>query len=104
MQFASLQSAQGARLLREFHFNPDDTRTFVLISGGEAYVKSDAALRVAGQFRGAWKLLAAAWVIPRPIRDYLYDIVACNRYRWFGQLDDACIVPIPELTGRFLTE
>jgi predicted DCC family thiol-disulfide oxidoreductase YuxK len=103
MMFASVQSAPGARLLREFHFNPDDARTFVLISGGEAYVKSNAALRVARQFRGVWRLLTAAWVIPRPIRDYLYDIVARNRYRWFGQLD-ACMVPTPELATRFLRE
>lgn len=99
--FASLQSAPGARLLREFNFNPDDAKTFVLISGGEAYVKSAAAIRVARQFRGAWKLLAAFWVIPRPVRDYLYDVVARNRYRWFGRLE-ACMVPTPELANRFL--
>ena len=101
--FASLQSTPGARLLREFNFNPDDAKTFVLISGGQAYVKSTAAIRVARQLRGAWKLLAAAWFIPRPIRNYLYDVVARNRYRWFGQLD-ACMVPTPELANRFLSE
>jgi len=101
--FASLQSPPGARLLREFNFNPDEAKTFVLISGGHAYVKSTAAIRVARQFRGAWKLLAAAWVIPRPVRNYLYDMVARNRYRWFGQLE-ACMVPAPEVASRFLRE
>jgi predicted DCC family thiol-disulfide oxidoreductase YuxK len=101
--FASLQSAQGARLLREFNFNPDDAKTFVLISGGKAYVKSTAAIRVARQLRGAWKLLSAVWVIPRPVRNYLYDLVARNRYRWFGQLE-ACMVPTPDLACRFLSE
>jgi predicted DCC family thiol-disulfide oxidoreductase YuxK len=101
--FASLQSAPGVRLLREFNFNPDDAKTFVFISGGVAYVKSAAAIRLARQFRGAWKLLAAVWIIPRPLRDYLYDIVARNRYRWFGQFD-ACMLPSPALADRFLTE
>jgi predicted DCC family thiol-disulfide oxidoreductase YuxK len=101
--FASLQSAPGARLLREFNFNPDEAKTFVLISGTVAYVKSAAAIRVVRQFRGAWKLLSAVWVIPRPVRDYVYDVVARNRYRWFGQLE-ACMVPTPELANRFLPE
>ena len=101
--FASLQSTSGARLLREFNFNPDDAKSFVLISCGNAYVKSTAAIRVARQLRGAWKLLAAAWVVPRPLRDYLYDVVARNRYRWFGQLE-VCMVPTPELASRFLHE
>jgi predicted DCC family thiol-disulfide oxidoreductase YuxK len=101
--FASLQSAPGVQLLREFNFNPDEAKTFVLISGGVAYVKSAAAIRVARQFRGAWKLLSAVWVIPRPVRDYLYDVVARNRYRWFGQLE-ACMVPTPEIANRFLPD
>ena len=101
--FASLQSNPGTRLLRQFNFNPGEAKTFVLISGGKAYVKSTAAIRLARQFRGAWKLFVAVWIIPRPIRDYLYDVVARNRYRWFGQLE-ACMVPTPELAGRFLNE
>ena len=101
--FASLQSDPGARLLRQFNFNPDDAKTFVLISGGKAYVKSTAAIRVAHQFRGAWRLLAIVWIVPRPMRDYLYGVVARNRYRWFGQLE-TCMVPTPELVSRFLSE
>jgi predicted DCC family thiol-disulfide oxidoreductase YuxK len=101
--FAPLQSAPGIRLLREFNFNPDEAKSFVLISGGVAYVKSAAAIRVVRKFRGAWKLLAAAWIIPRTLRDYLYDIVARNRYRWFGQFD-ACMLPSPALADRFLAE
>ncbi|MNC92750.1 hypothetical protein D3C83_92320 [compost metagenome] len=53
--------------------------------------------------RGAWKLFALVKIIPRPIRDYAYDVVARNRYRWFGRLD-TCIVPTPELKARFITE
>ena len=101
--FASRQSVPGIRLLRELNFNPDEASSFVFISGGIAYVKSAAAIRVARQLRGAWKLLAAVWIGPRPLRDYLYDIVARNRYRWFGQFD-ACTLPSPAFAERFLTE
>jgi predicted DCC family thiol-disulfide oxidoreductase YuxK len=101
--FASVQSPPGSKLLREFGFVPEDVKTFVLISGGRAYAKSTAAIRVARKLRGPWKLLAAVWVIPRPVRDYLYDVIARNRYRWFGKLE-ACMVPTQSLASRFLRE
>ena len=101
--FAPLQSAAGARLLREFNFNPEDAKTFVLIANGAAYVKSEAGIRVARNFHGAWRFLSFVKLIPRPIRDYLYDVIARNRYRWFGRLE-ACMVPTPELAARFIHE
>ena len=101
--FAPFQSAAGTRLLREFDLLEEGSKTFVLISGGAAYVKSEAAIHVARNFRGAWKILSLARFIPRPIRDHLYDFIARNRYRWFGRLD-TCIVPTPELAARFVAE
>ena len=101
--FTSLQSPAGARLLRQFSFDPEDARTFVLVSDGVAYVKSEAAVRVCRHFRGAWRLLSVVKIIPRPIRDWMYDVFARNRYRWFGRLE-ACMVPTPELAARFVLE
>jgi len=101
--FAPLQSAAGARLLRQHAFDPDDARTFVLVSNGTAYTKSAASIRVAGHFRGAWKWLAALRVVPRPLRDRAYDVFARNRYRWFGRRE-TCMLPTPELRARFLLE
>ena len=101
LRFAALQSPAGARLMRELGFDPEDARTFVLIADGKPYVRSDAAIRVSRYFRGAWKLLGAVKIIPRPIRDWAYDSVARNRYRWFGRVD-ACRVPTPELRARFI--
>jgi predicted DCC family thiol-disulfide oxidoreductase YuxK len=89
--------------MRELGFDPDDAKTFVLIADGKPYVRSDAAIRVSRYFGGAWKLLGAVEIIPRPIRDWAYDIVARNRYRWFGRVD-TCIVPTPELRARFIEE
>jgi len=101
--FAPLQSAAGARLLRQYHFDPDDARTFVLVSKGVAYTKSAAALRVCAQFRGAWKWLGALRIVPRPLRDWAYDLFARNRYRWFGRRE-TCMLPTPELAARFLSD
>jgi len=101
--FAPLQSPAGVRLLRQFNFDPEDARTFVLISGGVAYVKSEAAIRISRSFRGGWKLLSAVRFIPRPLRDWAYDVFARNRYRWFGRVE-TCMVPTPELAARFMHE
>jgi len=101
--FTPLQSPAGAHLLRQFNFDPVDARTFVLVSHGVAYVKSEAAIRVCGHFQGAWRGLSIVRIIPRPIRDWAYDVFARNRYRWFGRLE-ACMVPTPELDARFILE
>ena len=103
LRFTPVQSPAGTRLMRELGFDPDDTKTFVLIADGKAYVKSDAAIRLSCYFRGMWKLLGALKIMPRPIRDWVYDFVARNRYRWFGQID-TCMAPTPELRARFIVE
>jgi len=103
LRFAPLQSAAGARLLRQFGFDPADARTFVLLSNGVVYTKSAAALRVCAHFRGAWQWLGAVRIVPRPLRDWVYDRFARNRYRWFGRRE-TCMLPTPELRARFLLE
>ena len=75
--------------------------TFVLVEGGRFHTRSDAALRVMAYLQGAWPLVRALRVVPRFLRDAIYDWVARNRYRWFGR-EEKCMVPTPELEGRFL--
>jgi predicted DCC family thiol-disulfide oxidoreductase YuxK len=87
--------------MQQFGIDPTQMKTFVVIADGRAYVRSDAAIRVARYLRGAWKWLVLIKLVPRPIRDYAYDVVARNRYRWFGR-HEACIAPAPELQKRFL--
>lgn len=103
LQFVPLQSPAGSRLLRRFAFNPEDVRTMVLIADDLVLVKSDAALEIARHFRWPWKALTAIRIIPRPIRDWLYDRIARNRYRWFGR-NEVCVVPTPELRARFMED
>ena len=89
--------------MREFGFDPADAKTFVLIADGRPYVRSDAAIRISRYLSGPWKLLGVVRFIPRPIRDGLYNVVARNRYRWFGRFE-TCVVPTQELKARFIQE
>ena len=65
------------------------------------FVRSDAALKVVAYLGGFWKIFLAAYIIPKPLRDYFYDLFARNRYRVFGKYD-ACMLPPPEVRSRFL--
>lgn len=100
--FASLQGATGQRLLAEHQISPD-LDSFIYISDTKVYNKSAAALRVARHLRGAWKIFYLFIILPRPIRDKMYEIIARNRYTWFGK-QETCMLPSPELKSRFLEE
>jgi len=101
-RFAALQSEVGRQMLAAHGRAPGRLDTMVLVDDGRVFTRSDAALRIARDLRGPWKLLAAAAaVIPRPLRDWLYDQLAARRYRWFGR-QDSCPLPEPGLAERFL--
>jgi predicted DCC family thiol-disulfide oxidoreductase YuxK len=100
-RFASLQSPLGEELLARFGIDSKLVDSVILVEGDRWFKESDAALRVAHGMSGAWRMLWVLRVIPRPIRDGLYRLVARNRYRWFGK-PETCWLPTPELRGRFL--
>lgn len=99
--FAPLQSEIGKKICQSQGLDPADVQTFVLISGGTMLVRSDAAIEVASRFGGVWRFLTVLRLIPRVARDWIYSMVARNRYRWFGRTD-ACMIPTPEIKERFL--
>jgi predicted DCC family thiol-disulfide oxidoreductase YuxK len=101
VHFASMQSPIGQRLLARFGLPVDELKTFVLVEAGTHFTRSTAALRVARYLDGPWPCLYALILVPRPIRDAVYDWVARNRYRWFGRRH-ACAVPDPRLRDRFI--
>jgi predicted DCC family thiol-disulfide oxidoreductase YuxK len=101
LRFAALQSSAGQALLHRFGLRTDDFDTVVLVEGAHCSNRSTAALRIAGYLGGPWRLLAGFLLLPAFLRDPLYNLLAGNRYRWFGRLD-ACRVPTPELRARFL--
>ncbi len=100
-QFAALQSSFGQEQLRKHNFNAETFTSFVLVSGDKVYDRSRAALEIARQLSGAWPLLYAFVVVPPFIRNFVYDWIARNRYRWFGRTDE-CMLPTPELRSRFI--
>lgn len=99
-KFASLQSDIGQALLNKHHL-PNDLDSFVLIRGNKTYTKSTAALQVARHLKGPWKALYPLLIIPKPIRDFLYHLIAKNRYKWFGK-KDSCQLPSQGIRDRFL--
>jgi predicted DCC family thiol-disulfide oxidoreductase YuxK len=101
LRFASLQSRSGQELLQRHGLSTSDFDTMVLVEGDRYFTRSTAGLRVARRLKWPWPLLYALVIVPRPVRDWFYQIVARNRYRWFGQ-SEACRVPTPELRNRFL--
>ncbi len=100
-KFAALQSDSGQRLLKEFDIDTSKIDSIVLIDQNEVYIKSSAALRTARFMDGAYPLLSIFMVFPVFFRNWVYDWVAKNRYRWFGKKDQ-CMIPSPELKAKFL--
>ncbi|CDQ38156.1 MULTISPECIES: thiol-disulfide oxidoreductase DCC family protein [Virgibacillus] len=98
--FASIQGDAGQELLKINHV-PTDINSFILIDGHHTYFKSTAALKICKELKGAWKLLYGFIIVPRPIRDFLYGIIANHRYKWFGH-KQSCTLPSPETRKRFL--
>lgn len=101
IRFAAAQSAAGQKLLREFGIASQDMVSVVYVKGDTAYLRSDAALAIAGHLRMPWRMLRILLIVPRWLRDLAYDLLARDRYRWFGQ-HDTCPMPSPELRSRFV--
>jgi predicted DCC family thiol-disulfide oxidoreductase YuxK len=98
--FASLQSEAAARLAVGVG-SADGRESIVLLENGRAFTQSTAALRIVVALGFPWTLAGALMIVPRPLRDWVYAVVARNRYRWFGKRQ-VCMVPTPDLKRRFL--
>ena len=102
-RFASLQSSFGESVLKQYDLPVNTFNSFILLSDNKIYTRSTAALLVAKKLSGLIKLFYGFIIIPKFIRDFVYDIIAKNRYKWFGK-KEACWVPTPELKSLFLDE
>jgi predicted DCC family thiol-disulfide oxidoreductase YuxK len=99
--FAALGSEAAAALLRDAGAADPLPDSMVLVEDRRVYLRSDAALRVARRLRFPWPAAYALVVVPRFVRDRVYDFIAARRYRWFGRRE-SCMVPTPDLKRRFL--
>jgi predicted DCC family thiol-disulfide oxidoreductase YuxK len=99
--FASLQSDAGQRILERYDLPLADFDSFIYIRDGKVYQRSTGALNVLKDLGGLWKVFYALIIIPRPLRDIVYDFVAKYRYKIFGK-KESCMVPSADLKKRFL--
>jgi predicted DCC family thiol-disulfide oxidoreductase YuxK len=91
-EFVPAQTERGGRLLKEAGLIDTGTGTVVLAIEDKFYLRSTAALRVFRLLGGGWRLLYGLIIIPRFIRDFVYDIIAKTRYRLFGR-SSSCYIP-----------
>ena len=99
-QFASLQSDIGQQLLKQYNVD-SSIDSIVVIYMNKLYTQSDAAIVIAQQFKGLWKLLTVVKFIPKWLRDKVYVVIAKNRYRLFGEMN-TCRIPTEEQKRRFI--
>ena len=98
--FASLQSNYGQNFLKQFNLPTNTFNSFILYQDGKILTRSTAALKMFQQLKG-WSWVKIFWAAPKFIRDAVYNLIAKNRYKWFGKKDE-CWLPTPELKARFL--
>lgn len=100
-KFASLQSEAGKILSLKYKIDTSIVDSVILIENNQAYIYSDAAIKIAYQLNSFKWIYFLGKMTPRIIRDFIYKFVAKNRYNWFGK-KSSCMIPTPELKNRFL--
>ncbi|HYK55839.1 MAG TPA: thiol-disulfide oxidoreductase DCC family protein [Flavisolibacter sp.] len=100
-RFAALQSEAGQKLLQQYQLPKEAFQSFVLIDEGKVYKKSTAALKVLNRLPWYWKELQVLRIVPRFLRNAIYDFIARNRYKWFGKKEE-CRLPTSAVKSRFL--
>lgn len=99
--FSSLQSNVGKELLTRYNIDPITTDSLVFIINSRAYTKSSAALRITKYMKGLYPMFQILLLIPKFIRDVIYDYISRNRYKWYGKSEN-CMVPDASIVKRFL--
>ena len=100
-RLAWLQSDEAGKILDTLGLSRYELNSIIYLDQGTAFFKSTAFLKIVRQLRFPWPVLWIGVIIPKPVRDWIYDIVAKNRYKWFGKKEH-CLVPTGDLKNRFL--
>ena len=101
ISFASLQSETATKILNDNNLNQNVFSTVIFLVGGRLYFKSDAAVELSKNLTFPYNLLRVIRIIPRPLRDFIYSLIADNRKRLFNK-SDSCLLPAVEFKERFL--
>lgn len=102
-RFASLQSSEAVTLLTVHGIMSGDLASLVVIDGGKLYRKSEAVLHLLRDVRWPWPALRIFALLPRPMRDAVYDYIGAHRYRWWGKAE-SCVIADPALRSRLVTK
>ncbi|KZS42255.1 thiol-disulfide oxidoreductase [Aquimarina aggregata] len=103
-RYASLQSEIGKKLIADRNIDISKIDSILLIDPKIAYYhKSTAALHIAKELSGLYPILSVFLILPKFFRDWIYDIVAKNRYKWFGK-KESCMIPTAELKALFIDQ
>lgn len=101
-RFVSLQSDFGQQITNHLGIDTSTIDSVILYEPGVSYeIKSTAALNIMFEFGGIWKLTRVFGYLPEGFRNFIYDYIARNRYKWFGKREQ-CMIPTPELKSKFL--
>ncbi|MFM9842969.1 MAG: thiol-disulfide oxidoreductase DCC family protein [Dongiaceae bacterium] len=101
LRFAAVQSPLGQEFLARHGLPLDVYDSFYFVEDGVVYEKSAAWFRMVRHLRRPWPWFRAGAIVPRELRDVVYDLVARNRYRWFGRRE-VCLVPTADIAARFI--
>ena len=100
--FTALQSTKGKEIINQLGIDISKIDSIILYEPGISYdVKSTAALNIMSAFGGIWSLSKILLFLPESFRNYVYDYIAKNRYKWFGK-KESCMIPTAELKAKFL--
>lgn len=100
-RLATAQSDFGKSVYREHGLDPDAMTTMIVILDGRPLFESDAVLAVLGEIGWPWRAALVARIVPRTLRNWVYRLIARNRYRWIGERT-TCWIPTPDLADRML--
>ncbi len=101
LKYAPLQSDFGQSVLRESGLSTDKFDSFLFWQNGSIYDRSSGAIRAIAQLGGVYSLMWVFWIVPKPIRNFVYMIISRNRYSWFGKKEH-CLIPTKEIKSRFI--
>ena len=101
LRFAAIQTEAGRALVLAAGLRVDSLETFLFVDGDRAWRQTAALFRVCHALGGFWRLAWIGWIVPAPLRDALYGLVARNRFRFFPR-QEVCMIPRPEDRSRFL--
>jgi|TARA_B110000305_G_C19344448_1_gene590901 predicted DCC family thiol-disulfide oxidoreductase YuxK len=101
-KFASLQSDAAKEILLQKKERNNQLNSIILIYNGIFFYKSSAILEICSILGGVFNIAKIFYIIPRVVRDQLYDLIAKRRYRWFGKRKH-CLIPTAALKSRFIS-